>query len=135
MAVSESTGRYRPSKVDGAAFAQTAVIKTILGERGLNWYNNWSGAAHHGPWQLGPANRIEYTEDAAGVWGQFDTQSSAHLDLCADLAEIVCRAVQAWAQYWGRDPETPALPILEIAAILRTASAQSPTQPSGLGAV
>lgn len=92
-----------------ARFTHSGVIKAVLGTRGATLYRHLSGASHVAPWKI--ADWMDYDLAAEGRGLSISTKryEDRHLELAADLCDVLPIAGTAIGEYYGRASTTDEL--------------------------
>lgn len=84
-------------------FYHSQAVTDLLGERGKKLYHGWSGTAHHAPWALAPWTSMQSAEDNAGIHLSTFIFEDKHVELAADVGEVLRTAGKSLGSFYGRD--------------------------------
>lgn len=84
-------------------FYPSQAVVGLLGERGKVLYHGWSGSSHHAPWALMPWTSMRVAEDDAGLHLSTFTFEDKHVELAADVTEVLRAAGNSLGRFYGRN--------------------------------
>jgi hypothetical protein len=105
---------------DPRAFHQGAAIVNLLGDHGKALYHSWSSVTHQAPWALAPWTSVEVDDDANGIVFYTSNFEDKHVELAADVAEIVAAAGKRYGEYYGRRSDEFTTACANVASHMRS---------------
>lgn len=94
-------------RIDGQlrTFHHSVAITALLDAHGKSLYHSWSAKAHQAPFALAPWTQLEVVGDFEGLATSVSTFEDKHIELAADVADVVTATGTKVAAYYAKDTQ------------------------------
>lgn len=109
--------RYLWTQEPSRPLSQSTIIRAVFGRRGADLYGRWSKLLHNDP--PATAGRATLRVEGEGLYIGSVLREDEHIELAADLAEVLAVAGRRQAEYFGRTGEPLLSACAEVTSYMR----------------